>query len=115
MPLEKGSSSETVGHNIEEMMHSGHPQKQAVAASLKSAGKSNQDEPAERQEMAERIKEQSSKDVDTPKPASGPMSTKGPIGPKVEGLPRTTEPFAAAKDAGPGMSFDAMRRRAGGK
>ena len=43
MPLEPGSSNETVSKNIKEMMASGHPQKQAVAASLKSAGKSNQD------------------------------------------------------------------------
>lgn len=43
MPLEKGSSSETVGHNIKEMEASGHPPKQAIAASLSEAGKSNQD------------------------------------------------------------------------
>lgn len=42
MPLEKGSSRETIGHNIKEMEASGHPRDQAIAASLKEAGKSNQ-------------------------------------------------------------------------
>lgn len=37
MPLEPGSSRETISHNISEMVHSGHPQKQAVAASLENA------------------------------------------------------------------------------
>lgn len=36
-PLEPGSSEETIGHNISEMVHSGHPQKQAVAAALSNA------------------------------------------------------------------------------
>ena len=40
MPLEKGSSNETVSKNISEMVKSGHPQKQAVAAAMKLAGKS---------------------------------------------------------------------------
>ena len=42
MPLQDGSSRETISHNISEMMKSGHAQDQAVAASLKKAGKSNQ-------------------------------------------------------------------------
>lgn len=41
MPLEPGSSRETVGRNIAEMEHSGHPQAQAVAAALNEAGLSN--------------------------------------------------------------------------
>ena len=41
MPLETGSSKEVVSHNISEMVHSGHPQKQAVAAALSEADKSN--------------------------------------------------------------------------
>lgn len=41
MPLHPGSSDEVVSENISEMMHSGHPQKQAIAASLKKAGRSN--------------------------------------------------------------------------
>jgi hypothetical protein len=43
MPLESGSSRETVSHNISELVNSGHPQKQAVAIALKEAGKSYQD------------------------------------------------------------------------
>jgi hypothetical protein len=39
MPLIKGSSPETVSKNVSEMMHSGHPQKQAVAAALNTARK----------------------------------------------------------------------------
>ena len=40
MPLKKGSSKKVVSENIREMMHSGFPQKQAIAASLNKAGKS---------------------------------------------------------------------------
>ena len=40
MPLTKGSSNATVSKNISEMVKSGHPQKQAVAAAMKSAGRS---------------------------------------------------------------------------
>jgi len=38
MPLEKGSSKETISHNISEMVHAGHPQNQAIAAAMRSAG-----------------------------------------------------------------------------
>ena len=40
MPLKKGSSQKIVSKNIKELMHSGRPQKQAVAIALKAAGKS---------------------------------------------------------------------------
>ena len=40
MPLKKGSSKKVVSENIREMMHSGHPQKQAIAAAMRNAGKS---------------------------------------------------------------------------
>jgi hypothetical protein len=40
MPLSKGSSKETVSKNIRKMMREGYPQKQAVAASLNQARKS---------------------------------------------------------------------------
>jgi flagellar hook-associated protein FlgK len=40
MPLEKGSSKNTVSKNISEMSKAGYPQKQAVAAALNQAKQS---------------------------------------------------------------------------
>jgi hypothetical protein len=40
MPLEKGKSRATVSRNIKEMVDAGHPQDQAVAASLRQARQS---------------------------------------------------------------------------
>jgi hypothetical protein len=37
MPLKSGSSQETISSNISEMMHSGHPKDQTVAAALSTA------------------------------------------------------------------------------
>lgn len=40
MPLKKGSKQETISENIKEMIKSGFSREEAIAASLRSAGKS---------------------------------------------------------------------------
>ena len=40
MPLQQGSSDETVSKNISELVHSGRPQRQAIAIAMREAGRS---------------------------------------------------------------------------
>ncbi len=44
MPLLRGKSEAVISSNIREMMHHGHPQKQAIAAAMRQAGKSWKDD-----------------------------------------------------------------------
>lgn len=39
-PLRKGKSQKVISENISEMIKSGHPREQAIAAALNNAGKS---------------------------------------------------------------------------
>lgn len=43
MPLKRGSSQKTISSNIREMIHAGHPQKQAIAAALNTARQARAD------------------------------------------------------------------------
>lgn len=40
MPLRKGKSDAVVSANISELIHSGRPQKQAIAIAMRKAGRS---------------------------------------------------------------------------
>ena len=39
MPLKQGKSDAVVSHNVSELVHSGRPQRQAVAIAMRQAGR----------------------------------------------------------------------------
>jgi len=39
MPLKSGGDQKTISSNIREMIHAGHPRNQAIAASMRKAGR----------------------------------------------------------------------------
>ena len=54
MPLKKGSSARVVAANIRELMHAGHPQKQAIAIAMELAGKSKAKKPKQPRKLGSR-------------------------------------------------------------
>lgn len=54
MPLRKGKSKKTISKNISEMVRSGHPRKQAIAASLEQARRSGAKIPRKRKTAKKR-------------------------------------------------------------
>lgn len=55
MPLEKGSSRETISHNISELRHAGHPEDQSIAIAMREAGKSRKDASLNTNEFGSRL------------------------------------------------------------
>lgn len=55
MPLRKGKSKKVISENIREMMASGHPQDQAVAAAMNAAGMSKDEHMMDKKEMSKEM------------------------------------------------------------
>lgn len=86
MPLSKGTSEGVVSSNIKEMMASGHPQKQAVAAAMSEKDKSAKDANNSMTEQYSGKEARPAKDGQ-PGMATTPNSGAAPAGRKSAGWP----------------------------
>jgi hypothetical protein len=97
MPLQKGSSKETISQNIRHEMHKGKPQKQAIAIAMRTAGVPKPGDTADQ----------------TPPPATTPAPSPATPSTNVTAGPKGDEKIADYRPAGPpGLSLDDIQQAA---
>jgi hypothetical protein len=85
MPLKKGSSQETVSANISELVHSGRPQKQAIAIALKTARETSRAKRAFGGAPPKPVMPPAAPKPSAPKPHVGPIHS--PVAGRTDHLP----------------------------